>query len=127
MSNLPITITVKLLAAYQEAEGLSELKLEFPKETPVSQVLERLSATPPCSMDDRTRFAINKEFALAPPHSKTVMKSSLFPLSALPLSLRTLPRGRSVCHRAGDRAKLRTEASLRSKEVLKLLGRNCFT
>ncbi len=46
MSNLPITITVKLLAAYQEAEGLSELKLEFPKETLVSQVLERLSATP---------------------------------------------------------------------------------
>ena len=30
MSNLPITITVKLFAAYQEAEGLSELKLEFP-------------------------------------------------------------------------------------------------
>jgi molybdopterin synthase sulfur carrier subunit len=47
MSNLPITITVKLLGAYQEAEGLSELKLEFPKETPVSQVLERLSATLP--------------------------------------------------------------------------------
>ena len=43
MSNLPITITVNLLAAYQEAEGLSELKLEFPKATPVSQVLERLS------------------------------------------------------------------------------------
>ena len=36
---------VKLLAAYEEAYGLSELKLEFPKETPVSQVLERLSAS----------------------------------------------------------------------------------
>ncbi|WP_333295227.1 MULTISPECIES: thiamine S protein [unclassified Microcoleus] len=47
MSNLPITLTVKLFAAYQEAEGLSELKLEFPKETPVSQVLEGLSATSP--------------------------------------------------------------------------------
>ncbi|WP_333369927.1 thiamine S protein [Microcoleus sp. AT3-D2] len=47
ISNLPITITVKLFAAYQEAEGLSELKLEFPKETPVSQALERLSASPP--------------------------------------------------------------------------------
>ncbi|MEG3834306.1 MULTISPECIES: hypothetical protein [unclassified Microcoleus] len=47
MSNLPITITVKLLAPYQEAEGLSELKLQFTQETPVSQVLERLSATPP--------------------------------------------------------------------------------
>lgn len=44
MSNLPITITVKLFTAYQEAEGLSELKLEFPKETSVSQVLDRVSA-----------------------------------------------------------------------------------
>ncbi|MEG4520755.1 MULTISPECIES: thiamine S protein [unclassified Microcoleus] len=43
MSNLPIALTVKLFATYQEAEGLSELKLEFPKETPISQVLERLS------------------------------------------------------------------------------------
>ncbi|WP_333175965.1 hypothetical protein [Microcoleus sp. S13_B4] len=47
MSNLPITITVKLFTTYQEAEGLSQLKLKFPQETPVSQVLERLSATPP--------------------------------------------------------------------------------
>ncbi|MEG4492775.1 thiamine S protein [Microcoleus sp. D3_18_C4] len=47
MSNLPITLTVRLFATYQEAEGLSELKLEFPKETPISQVLKRLSATPP--------------------------------------------------------------------------------
>ena len=38
---------VKLLAAYEEAYGLSEVKLEFPKETPVSQVLERLSASRP--------------------------------------------------------------------------------
>ncbi|WP_333261018.1 thiamine S protein [Microcoleus sp. S13_C5] len=44
LSNLPTTITVKLFAAYQEAQGLSELKLEFRKKTPVSQVLERLSA-----------------------------------------------------------------------------------
>ncbi|UNU24154.1 MoaD/ThiS family protein [Microcoleus vaginatus] len=44
MWNLPITITVKLFATYQEAEGLSKLKLKFPNETPVSQVLERLSA-----------------------------------------------------------------------------------
>ncbi|MEG4146531.1 thiamine S protein [Microcoleus sp. Pol12B5] len=47
MSNLSITITVKLFTPYQEAEGLSEVKLEFPKETPVSQVLESLSVTPP--------------------------------------------------------------------------------
>ena len=38
---------VKLLAAYEEAYALSELKLEFPKETPVSQVLERLRASRP--------------------------------------------------------------------------------
>lgn len=44
MWNLSITITVKLSATYQEAEGLSALKLEFPKGTPVSQVLERLIA-----------------------------------------------------------------------------------
>lgn len=62
LSNLPITITVKLFAAYQEAEGLSELKLEFPKKTPVSQVLERLSAGP-CSRIDRTGVGINQEFA----------------------------------------------------------------
>ncbi|MEG4853280.1 thiamine S protein [Microcoleus sp. B5-D4] len=47
LSNLPITLTVKLFTPYQEAEGLSEGKLQFPKATPVSQVLERLSATPP--------------------------------------------------------------------------------
>ncbi|MEG4327148.1 thiamine S protein [Microcoleus sp. herbarium5] len=35
MSNLSITITVKLFTPYQEAEGLSEQKLEFPKATPV--------------------------------------------------------------------------------------------
>ncbi|MEG4488972.1 hypothetical protein [Microcoleus sp. D2_18a_B4] len=79
------------------------------------------------SQIDRTRLGINQEFALAPPHSKTVMKSSLFPLSAPPFCPRTVRRWRSVCHRAGDRAKLRTEACLRSEEVLKLLGRNCFT
>jgi len=126
MSNLPITITVKLFTAYQEAEGLSELKLEFPKETSVSQVLDRVSAANG-SMGDRTSFGIHQEFALAPPHSKTVMKSSLFPLSALSLSPRTLPPARSVCHRAGDRAKMKNEASLRSEAGLKLLGRNCFT
>ena len=65
MSNLLITVTVKLFAAYQEAYGLSELKLEFPNDTPVSQVLERLSADRPQleQWRDRTRFGINLEFA----------------------------------------------------------------
>ncbi|MEG5060066.1 MoaD/ThiS family protein [Microcoleus sp. A2-C5] len=65
MSNLPITITLKLFTPYQEAEGLSELKLEFPKETSVSQVLDRVSAANG-SMGDRTSFGIHQEFALAP-------------------------------------------------------------
>ncbi|MEG3935065.1 MULTISPECIES: thiamine S protein [unclassified Microcoleus] len=60
MSNLPITLTVKLLAAYQEAEGLSEEKLEFPKATPVSQVLERLSADRPLFYGPPTGFGIVK-------------------------------------------------------------------
>ncbi|MEG4810726.1 hypothetical protein QUA82_31015 [Microcoleus sp. F8-D3] len=87
MSNLPITITVKLFTPYQEAEGLFEQKLEFPKETPVSQVLERLSAAPPCSRIDRAGFGINQEFALAPPRFKTAMSRADSPcqlsLSAL--------------------------------------------
>jgi len=64
MSNPPITVTVKLFAAYQEAYGISELKLEFPTATPVSQILERLSAEHPEleKWRDRTRFGINLEF-----------------------------------------------------------------
>jgi molybdopterin synthase sulfur carrier subunit len=65
MSHLSITITVKLFAAYQEAYGLSELTLEFPLETPVWQVLERLSREHPEleQWREMTRFGINLEFA----------------------------------------------------------------
>ncbi|MEG4026463.1 hypothetical protein QT996_27270 [Microcoleus sp. S13C4] len=46
------------------------------------------------SRDDRTDFGINQEFALAPPHSQTVIKSSSFPLLALLFCPRTVRRCR---------------------------------
>jgi molybdopterin synthase sulfur carrier subunit len=63
-TKLAIAVTVKLFAAYQEAFGLSQLKLEFPIETPVSEVLERLLADRPELEPWRnlTRFGINLEF-----------------------------------------------------------------
>ncbi|OCQ97923.1 molybdopterin synthase sulfur carrier subunit [Oscillatoriales cyanobacterium USR001] len=65
MSHPSITVTVKLFAAYQEAYGLSEMTLELPYETPVSQILQRLSMDRPEleKWRDRTRFGINLEFA----------------------------------------------------------------
>ncbi len=64
MSNSLITITVKLFAAFSEAYGVSELTLEFPLLTPVSQVLERAIAQHPQleQWRDRTRFGLNLEF-----------------------------------------------------------------
>jgi molybdopterin synthase sulfur carrier subunit len=63
-TKLAIAVTVKLFAAYQEAFGVSELSLEFPIETPVSEVLERLLADSPELEPWRnlTRFGINLEF-----------------------------------------------------------------
>ncbi len=105
MSNLPITITVKLFAAYQEAEGLPELKLEFPKETPVSQVLERLSADRATvrTVEDRTRSRYQQgicprptplqngdEVVLIPPVS-----SPLLPSDTLPRAIRFVT-GRAI-------------------------------
>lgn len=64
MSNSSITVTVKLFAAFSEAYGVSELTLEFPLETPVSQVLESSIAQYPQleQWRSRTRFGINLEF-----------------------------------------------------------------
>jgi molybdopterin synthase sulfur carrier subunit len=64
MSESAITITVKLFAAYQEAYGVSELILEFPPNTPVAAVLERLISEHPQlkQWQDLTRFGINLEF-----------------------------------------------------------------
>ena len=64
MSNSSITITVKLFAAFGEAYGVSELTLELPPDTPVSQVLESSIVQHPQleQWRDRTRFGLNLEF-----------------------------------------------------------------
>ena len=64
MSQSSITITVKLFAAYQEAYGLPELKLNFPPQTPVNAVLDTLLQEQPQLEQWRklTRFGINLQF-----------------------------------------------------------------
>ncbi|MBE9185165.1 MoaD/ThiS family protein [Microcoleus sp. LEGE 07076] len=64
MSNSSINVTVKLFAAFGEAYGVSEITVELPRETPVSQVLERSIAQYPQleQWRDRTRFGLNLEF-----------------------------------------------------------------
>jgi len=64
VSNSSITITVKLFAAFGEAYGVSELTLELPPDTPVSQVLESSIAQYPQleQWRSRTRFGLNMEF-----------------------------------------------------------------
>ncbi|MDY6782504.1 MAG: MoaD/ThiS family protein [Cyanobacteriota bacterium] len=60
-----ITVIVKLFAAYQEAYKSSELKLQFPPETPVSAVLDYLIVQHPGLERWRevTRFGVNLQFA----------------------------------------------------------------
>lgn len=64
MSEASIAITVKLFAAYQEAYCVSELMLNFPHDTPVSAVLERLIQERPELEQWRnlTRFGVNLQF-----------------------------------------------------------------
>lgn len=64
MSKSPLTITVKLFAAYQESYGVPELVMEFPLQTPVSVVLDRLIAEHPELEQWRslTRFGVNLQF-----------------------------------------------------------------
>ncbi|MFM2061205.1 MAG: sulfur-carrier protein [Cyanobacteriota bacterium] len=64
MSQSVITVTVKLFAAYQEAYGLTELMLEFPHDTPVKAVCDRLISEHPnlSKWRDVTRFGINLIF-----------------------------------------------------------------
>ncbi len=59
-----IKVTVKLFAAYQEAYDKQELMLEFPENTPVSQVREYLINEHPEleKWRDVTRFGINLDF-----------------------------------------------------------------
>jgi sulfur-carrier protein len=56
-----INITVKLFAAYQEAYGMSELKLSFPQSTTVRAVLDYILKEHP-ELDrwkNITRFGVN--------------------------------------------------------------------
>jgi sulfur-carrier protein len=64
MSNSLISITVKLFAAYQEAYGVPELKLEFPTGTPVKAVCEHVIGERPqlAKWQDVTRYGINLLF-----------------------------------------------------------------
>ncbi|KAB8332337.1 MoaD/ThiS family protein [Scytonema tolypothrichoides VB-61278] len=59
-----ITVTVKLFAAYQEAYGVPELVLEFPEDTPVAGVRDRLLGEHPelAQLCDITRFGVNLQF-----------------------------------------------------------------
>ena len=59
-----ITVTLKLFAIYQEAFGRAEISLQFPPNTPVKAVLERLTIDRPelAQWHDVTRFGINLEF-----------------------------------------------------------------
>jgi sulfur-carrier protein len=64
MSNSLVSITVKLFAAYQEAYGVPELKLEFPQGTPVKAVCEYIIDERPelSRWRDITRYGINLLF-----------------------------------------------------------------
>ncbi len=59
-----ITVTIKLFAVYQEAFGTPEITYQFPPNTPVSAVLDRLTLDRPqlAQWHDITRFGINLEF-----------------------------------------------------------------
>lgn len=63
-TNQPITIIVKLFAAYQEAYQVDQLTWQLPANSPVSHVLDRCIAEHPQLQDwrDLTRFGINLEF-----------------------------------------------------------------
>jgi sulfur-carrier protein len=59
-----ITVTIKLFAVYQEALGIDEISHQFPPNTPVNAVLDRLTLDRPqlAQWRDITRFGINLEF-----------------------------------------------------------------
>ncbi|WP_373547492.1 MoaD/ThiS family protein [Chamaesiphon sp.] len=62
--NLEITVTIKLFAVYQEAFGTAEISRQFPPNTSVKAVLDRLTSERPqlAQWHDVTRFGINLEF-----------------------------------------------------------------
>jgi sulfur-carrier protein len=62
-----ITVTIKLFAVYQEAFGTTAISQQFPPNTPVGAVLERLICNRPelAKWQDVTRFGVNLEFVNA--------------------------------------------------------------
>jgi sulfur-carrier protein len=64
MSNPNITICIKLFAAYQEAYGVPEIKLQLPENTPVQAVCDRMIAEHPelAKWRDVTRYGVNLLF-----------------------------------------------------------------
>lgn len=62
--NLEISVTIKLFAVYQEAFDTAEISYQFPPNTPVRAVLDRLTLDRPelAQWHDVTRFGINMEF-----------------------------------------------------------------
>jgi sulfur-carrier protein len=60
----PITVTVKLFAAYQEACGVPELSLDFPQGATVAMVRDRLIAAHPqlSQWRELTRYGVNLQF-----------------------------------------------------------------
>ena len=67
MTEPPVTVTVKLFAAYQEAYGMPELTLELPTGTTVAEVRDRLLQEHPEleRWRDLTRFGVNLQFVEA--------------------------------------------------------------
>jgi sulfur-carrier protein len=63
-TNSDITVSIKLFAVYQEAFGMAEISHQFPVNTPVKAVLDRLTLDRPelAQWHDVTRFGINLEF-----------------------------------------------------------------
>ena len=59
-----ITVTIELFAVYQEAFSATEISYQFPPNTPVKAVLERMTIARPAlaQWHDVTRFGINLEF-----------------------------------------------------------------
>jgi sulfur-carrier protein len=60
----PVTVKIELFAIYQETLGQEEISYQFPPNTPVQAVLDRLIAERPqlAQWRDVTRFGINLEF-----------------------------------------------------------------
>jgi molybdopterin synthase sulfur carrier subunit len=64
MKSETITVVVKLFAAYQEAYGMPELRLELPPKTSVAEICDRLIREHPELEQWRslTRFGLNLQF-----------------------------------------------------------------